>query len=312
MSKILVSEYLPDVHLERLRSRHDVVYDPDLGTDRTRLLEQVADVEAIFTRNRTQVDVELIDAAHSLRVVGRLGVGLDNIDMERCGQAGIKVIPARGANAVSVAEYVVGAMFVLVRGVYGMTPSMLAGEWPRQGHAFGRELMGQTLGLVGFGTIAREVASRALALGMRIIAHDPFLPEDAVMDPIRRADLHEVLVGSDVVSLHVPLDVRTRGLIDATALAMMKPTAILINTSRGGVVDENALAEALRNRTLGGAALDVFATEPLDPEAAAVFADAPNLLLSPHVAGNAREAVDRVATMIVDAVMQELDREPSG
>jgi (S)-sulfolactate dehydrogenase len=307
MSKILVSEYLPDEHLDRLRSRHDVVYDPDLGTDRPRLLAQVADVEAIFTRNRTRVDGELIGAAHRLRVVGRLGVGLDNIDIEGCGAAGIRVIPAQGANAVSVAEYVVGAMFMLVRGVYGMTPSMLAGEWPRQGHAFGRELMGQTLGLIGFGAIAREVASRSAALGMTVIAHDPYLSEDAVLDPVRRTGLDEVLTTSDVVSLHVPLDDTTRGLIDQAALARMKPTAILINSSRGGIVDEAALAAALREDRLGGAALDVFANEPLGPDAAAVFAGTPNLLLTPHVAGNAREAVDRVATMIVDAVLEELD-----
>jgi (S)-sulfolactate dehydrogenase len=142
---------------------------------------------------------------------------------------------------------------------------------------------------------------------MTVIAHDPFLSDDANLDPVRRAELDEVLTTSDVVSLHVPLDDGTRGLIDEVALARMKPTAILINTSRGGIVDEAALAAALRRGRLGGAALDVFANEPLGPEAAAVFAGTPNLLLTPHVAGNAREAVDRVATMIVDAVLEELD-----
>jgi (S)-sulfolactate dehydrogenase len=309
VSKILVSEYLPDEHLDRLRARHEVFYDPDLGTDRPRLLRWVAEVEAILTRNRTRVDEELIGAGHRLRVVGRLGVGLDNIDMERCGAAGINVISAHGANAVSVAEYVIGAMFVLMRGVYGMTESMLAGEWPRQGHAFGHELTGQVLGLIGFGAIAREVATRAAGLGMVVMAHDPFLEnQDPVWAGVRRVELDGLMAASDVVSLHVPLDDSTRGLIDADALAGMKPTAILVNTSRGGIVDEEALAEALRQGRLGGAALDVFATEPLGPEAAAVFAGTPNLLLTPHVAGNAREAVDRVATLIVDAVLEELGR----
>jgi (S)-sulfolactate dehydrogenase len=243
-------------------------------------------------------------------VVGRLGVGLDNIDMERCRAAGIDVISAQGANAVSVAEYVIGAMFVLIRGVYGMTASMLAGEWPRQGHAFGRELTGQTLGLIGFGAIAREVATRAAGLGMVVVAHDPFLQEhDPAWAAVTRAELDELLATSDVVSLHVPLDEGTRGLVDSDALTQMKPTAILVNTSRGGVVNETALAEALRQGRLGGAALDVFATEPLGPEAAAVFAGTPNLLLTPHVAGNAREAVDRVATLIVDAVLARLSDE---
>ncbi len=178
MSNILVSEYLPDEQLDLLRTHHAVVYDPDLCTDRSRLLPQLAGVEALFTRNRTRVDEELIAAAPDLRVVGRLGVGLDNIDMNGCEQAGVQVISAAGENAVSVAEYVIGAMLVVVRDVFSMTPSMIAGEWPRQGHAFGHELMGKTMGLVGFGSIARQVAKRAAGLEMEVIAHDPFVPDD--------------------------------------------------------------------------------------------------------------------------------------
>jgi len=307
MSRILVSEYLPDEHLDLLRTRHDVVYDPDLCTDRSRLLPQMAGAEALFTRNRTRVDEELLAAALELRVLGRLGVGLDNIDMNSCERAGVQVIHAGGENAVSVAEFVIGAMLVVVRGVYAMTPSMIAGEWPRQGHAFGQELMGKTLGLVGYGSIARQVAARAAGLGMEIIAHDPFVPDD---DPawgtIRSVDLETLLTSADVISLHVPLDDGTRRLIDAHALKRMKPTAVLINTSRGGIVDETALARALLEGKLGGAALDVFASEPLGPEPAAVFATVPNLLLTPHVAGNTRESVDRVARSIVEKVMTAL------
>ncbi len=307
MSNILVSEYLPDEQLDLLRTRHDVVYDPDLCTDRSRLLDRMSGVEALFTRNRTRVDEELIAAAPDLRVIGRLGVGLDNIDMKGCEQAGVRVIHAAGENAVSVAEYVIGAMFVVVRGVYGMTPSMVAGEWPRQGHAFGHELMGKTLGLVGYGSIARQVATRAAGLGMEIIAHDPFVPaDDAAWALVRRVDLEALLATSDVISLHVPLSDETRNLIDASVLGRMKPTAVLINTSRGGIVDETALAEALLAGKLGGAALDVFASEPLGQEPAAVFATVPNLLLTPHVAGNTRESVDRVARTIVEKVMTTL------
>ncbi len=307
MSRILVSEYLPDEHLDLLRAHHDVLYDPDLCTDRSRLLDQMAGVEALFTRNRTRIDQELIAAAPDLRVVGRLGVGLDNIDMKGCEQAGVQVISAAGENAVSVAEYVIGAMLVVVRGVFGMTPSMIAGEWPRQGHAFGHELMGKTMGLVGYGTIARQVATRAAGLGMEVIAHDPFVPDDdSAWGPVRSVDLESLLATSDVISVHVPLSDATRNLIDAPALGRMKPTAVLINTSRGGIVDETALAEALLVGKLGGAALDVFASEPLGPEPAAVFATVPNLLLTPHVAGNTRESVDRVARTIVEKVMTAL------
>jgi (S)-sulfolactate dehydrogenase len=307
MSKILVSEYLPDEYLELLRTLHDVGYDPDLCTDRSRLLDQMSGVEALFTRNRTRVDHELIVAAPDLRVVGRLGVGLDNIDMKDCEQAGVQVISATGENSVSVAEYVIGAMLVVVRGVYGMTPSMIAGEWPRQGHAFGHEITGKTMGLVGYGSIARQLATRASGLGMEIIAHDPFVPaDDAAWGPVRRVDLESLLASSDVVSVHVPLSDETRNLIDAPALRRMKPTAVLINTSRGGIVDETALAAALLDGRLGGAALDVFASEPLGPEPAAVFSTVPNLLLTPHVAGNTSESVDRVAKTIVEKVMKAL------
>lgn len=307
MSGILVSEYLPDEYLDRLRTWHEVEYDPDLCTDRSRLLERVADAQAIFIRNRTRIDGELLGAARRLRVVGRLGVGMDNIDIGACDQAGVRVIPAVGANAVSVAEYVIGAMLFLVRRVFAMTPSMIAGEWPRQGHAFGHELMGRTLGLVGFGSIAREVASRAVGLGMVLLAHDPFLlDEDPVWGAVRPVDLETLLSVSDVVSLHLPLSEETRNLIDGPALDRMKPTAVLINTSRGGIVDEMALAEALRGGVIAGAALDVFESEPLGPVPAAVFAGLPNLLLTPHVAGNTVESVDRVAKMIVEAVLEEL------
>jgi (S)-sulfolactate dehydrogenase len=307
VTRVVVSEFLPENHLDRLRQSFEVVYEPDLYADRARLLIEIGDAAAVFIRNRTRIDQELLDASPSLRVVGRLGVGLDNIDMDGCAGAGVTVIPAVGANAVSVAEYVIGVMLVLVRGVYDMTPSMVAGEWPRQGHAFGHELLGKTLGLVGFGSIARQVAMRAAVFGMRVVAHDPLLPDDDdAWGMVGKVDLETLLSTSDVVSLHIPLNDGTRNLIDAAALTLMRPTAILVNTSRGGIVDEAALAEALRDHRLAGAALDVFATEPLGPKPAATFAGVPNLLLTPHVAGNTVESVDRVGTVVVDAVIEFL------
>ncbi len=308
MRRIVVSEYLQEEYLARLRARFEVVYDPDMYADRERLLREVIDADAIFIRNRTQIDDELVSAARSMRVIGRLGVGLDNIDMVRCADAGVEVIPAIGANAVSVAEYVIGAMLVLMRGVFGMTESMVAGEWPRQGHAFGREAAGKTMGLVGLGSIAREVATRARGLGMEVAAHDPFLADgDEAWRTVDRKSLPDLLASSDVVSVHTPLNEQTRNLIDGPALAQMKPGAIVINTSRGGTVDEEALADALRKGTIGGAALDVFESEPLGQGQASRFRGLPNLLLTPHVAGNTAESVDRVANMIVDAVLRELE-----
>ena len=308
MRRVVVSEYLPEEHLSRLRAGFDVVYDPDLYADRSRLYEQLAGAEAIFTRNRTRVDGELLAASDRMKVVGRLGVGLDNIDLEACSKAGVAVIPAVGGNAVSVAEYVIGAILTLVRGVFAMTESMVAGDWPRQGHAFGRELQGMTLGLVGLGSIARQVAARARGFEMRIVAHDPFIPaHDPAWQAAERLDLDELLAVADVVSVHTPLTAQTVNLIDASALEKMRSNAILINTSRGGTVDEVALAAALRDGVIGGAALDVFAAEPLRSGPAANFAGLDNLILTPHVAGNTHESVDRVAHMIVDAVLDVLE-----
>jgi (S)-sulfolactate dehydrogenase len=307
MRRIVVSEFLQDEYLDLLRVGFDVEYDPDLYSDRPRLLDRIADAEAVFIRNRTRIDAEFVAAAKEMRVVGRLGVGLDNIDMDVCAGAGIAVIPAVGANAVSVAEYVMGAMLVLMRGVYGMTGSMVAGEWPRQGHAFGREAMGKVLGLVGFGAIARHVATRARGFDMRIVAYDPFLPAtDPAWLTAEPMELDELLGAADVVSIHTPLNEQTRNLIDRATLGLMKPTAILINTSRGGIVDETALADALRGGVIAGAALDVFAAEPLGPDPASNFAGLNNVLLTPHVAGNTIESVDRVARMIVEAAIEKL------
>jgi (S)-sulfolactate dehydrogenase len=246
-----------------------------------------------------------------LVVVGRLGVGLDNIDMEACASAGILVKPAIGANAVSVAEYVLGATLTLLRPVFGMTESMVAGQWPRQGHAFGAEVSGKTLGLLGFGAIARHVARRAAAFDMAIIAHDPFVPaSDPVWSQAERVSFDDLLRRADVLSVHTPLTDDTRNLIGGAALGLMKPTAVLINTSRGGVVDEAALASALRNKTIAGAALDVFETEPLEPEPASRFEGLDNLVLTPHVAGNTKESVDRVAEVTVANVLEVLATNP--
>jgi len=307
MTQVVVSEFLSEEFLQLLGAEFAVEYDPDLYADRRRLQALLSDAQAIVIRNRTQVDAELVAAAPALRVVGRLGVGLDNIDLEACARAGILVKPAIGANAVAVAEYVIGAMLILMRPVYGMTSSMIAGEWPRQGHAFGSEVMGKTLGLLGFGSIARQVAIRARALGMHIAAHDPFVPADRpVWNEVSRLSFEELLATADVVSIHTQLTDSTRNLMDAAALRLMKPTAILINTSRGGTIHEGALADALRRGLIGGAALDVFTAEPLGPKAAGRFAGLSNVVLTPHVAGNTRESVDRVARMTVATVIEVL------
>jgi (S)-sulfolactate dehydrogenase len=307
MADIVISEFMDDDVVARAFSGRDVLYDPKLVDRPDDLLSALADARALVVRNRTQVRPALLERAPRLRVVGRLGVGLDNIDVDACRSRGIAVHPATGANDVSVAEYVIGAMLLLLRGTWSATPAVVAGKWPRMS-CIGREAAGRQLGLVGFGAIARETAARARALGMSVAAYDPHLPEGHVAwSSARRSDLAGLLAGSDVLSLHVPLTAETRRMIDAPRIAAMKRGAILVNAARGGIVDEAALAAALRSGQLGGAALDVFETEPLTAGAAQVFVDVPNLVLTPHIAGVTEESNVRVSEVTAAAVLRTLD-----
>ena len=279
-----------------LRADFSVLYDPGLVDRPDDLVAAITEAQGLVVRNRTQVRGTLLAAAGRLRAVGRLGVGLDNIDVEECQSRGIAVLPATGANETAVAEYVVAASLILLRNVYAQGPAMLAGDWPREG-SVGREIAGRRMGLVGLGAIARQVVARARALGMTVGAYDPHIPgADPVWAGIERhRRLADLLSASDVVSLHVPLTAKTRGLIGAEAIAAMRRDAVLINTARGGIVEEPALASALREGRLGGAAIDVFAREPLTAEAAAIFAGCRNLILTPHVAGITEESNLRVS-----------------
>ena len=305
--KVVISEFIDEAALGQFAPNVSVAYDPKLVDDRPALFRALAGADALIVRNRTQVDQAILDAAPALRVVGRLGVGLDNIDLAACKARGVAVHPATGANTLAVAEYVIASTLILLRGAYGASAAMIRGDWPRNA-LMGSEASGRVMGLVGFGGIAREVARRAEALGMRIAAFDPYLPaDDPAWRGVQRCTLEELLALADVVSLHVPLTDGTRGLIGPAAIAAMKPGAIVINTARGGTVDEAALVLALRDGRLGGAALDVFETEPLTAEAGAKFAWLTNLILTPHIAGLTNEANGRVSAITVKKVMQELE-----
>ncbi len=308
--KIVISEFMDEAALSGFSSDDQVLYAPGLVDDRAALLAELADADALIVRNRTQVDAELLYAAPKLRVVGRLGVGLDNINLSECKDRRVAVCPATGANTLSVAEYVITTALVLVRGAYYSAAQMQAGDWPRNA-LIGGEVSGRCLGLWGFGGIARAVAARAKALGMRVAAHDPFVAaDDPAWQDVQRCETGEDLLAcSNALSLHVPLTDGTRNLIDADAISQMRPGAVLINTARGGVVDEAALAAALQSGALGGAALDVFETEPLTAEAAAKFKDVPNLILTPHIAGVTDEGNVRVSSVTVENVKRVLSND---
>jgi len=305
--RILISEFIDERALPPLRAKHEVLYDPKLVDDAASLMAEAARADALIVRNRTQVRGELLAALKQCKVIGRLGVGLDNIDVAACKARGMQVIPATGANALSVAEYVICSAMLLLRGTYQSTADVAGGKWPRAALSNGREMAGKTLGLIGFGSIGQLTAGLARGLGMTVIAFDAMMDRDHpayAAGNVRPAGLEELIVSADVVSLHVPLVDSTRNLFDAARIAAMKPGAVLINTARGGIVDEAALAAALKSGQLGGAAIDVFDSEPLP--ASAHFVDCPNLLLTPHIAGVSAESNERVSFMIADKVLEAL------
>lgn len=312
MAEIIVTEFMDPAALRHFSGRYDVLADETLVDDPQRLVESLTAARGLIVRNRTQVDERVLDAAPTLEVIGRLGVGLDNIDLTACEARNIRVCPATGANDLAVAEYVIAGTLMMLRGAYNASEQVLQGAWPRQALT-GRETAQRVLGLVGFGGIARETAKRAKALGMQVLAHDPFVPaDDPDWDQIasRAETLRWLLEKADVVSLHVPYNLETRHLIDAEAIAAMKPEAILINAARGGIVDESALASALTEQRLGGAMLDVFEQEPLPDNS--VLVGAPNLVVTPHIAGVTVESNQRVSDLTARNVLTVLEENDRG
>ncbi len=297
MADVVISEFMHRPIAEGLVVEFCAHWDPELWSKRKELLSLVADARAIVIRNATQVNTELLDAAPELKVVARMGVGLDNIDVEACKARGIEVCPAIGANAQSVAEYVIATALILLRGpAYSSTQDVIGGAWDRQRFAQGVELAGRIMGVIGFGSIGQIVGAKGAAMGMDVIAYDAMLPQSSpAWANARRVALPELIEQADVVTLHCPLLPETRGLIGADQLAAMKPEAVLINSARGGIIDEAACAEALKSGSLAGAALDTLEFEPITPETGTLFAGIENLILTPHIAGVTQDSNRRIA-----------------
>lgn len=305
--KIVIPELMDADGVRLLQQEFDTTFDPTLVKDPARFRALLPDVTALIVRKDTQVVPALLDLAPHLKVVARLGVGLDNIDVPACRARGIEVIPATGANTQSVAEHVIMAMMLLCRPSFFESAATARGEWPRLPHFADREIAGQRLGLVGFGAIGRRVAQLARALDVEVIACDPAVP---AADPVWAqlevcaCSFDDVLAESDIVSVHVPLSLATRDLIGAPQIARMRRGSMLINSSRGGIINEPALVEALRSGHLGAAHLDVFASEPV--ARGSIFANVPNLLLTPHLAGITRDAEARIGHLIATRVTASL------
>lgn len=295
MADVVVAEGVWGSAFDGLRATYDIATVPG-GTEPI-AADLLADARALVVRNRTQVDRPLLARAPRLEVVARAGVGLDNLDLPAIDEAGSVAVAALGANAASVAEHALASALAIAKGLVDLDRETRAGGWNRGAR---RELAGATWGLLSAGATARATGALARGLGMGVIAYDPYVPADdrRLADAaIELTSFDDVLARSDVLSIHLPVTAETTGLIDAKALARMKPDAILVNVSRGEVVDEDALVDALEADRLAGAALDVRASEPPVPGR---LERAPRTLLTPHVAGITEAAQQRVTDMLCE------------
>jgi D-3-phosphoglycerate dehydrogenase / 2-oxoglutarate reductase len=302
--RVLIADRIAGGGLAPLRDEPRIELVESTGLQGEALSRALTDVDAVIVRSTTRITRESLAHAERLKVIGRAGVGVDNIDVEAATERGVAVLNAPAGNTVSAAELTMALLLAVVRRIPGADRSMRQGEWDRSSFS-GIELYGKTLGLVGAGRIGGEVARRAQAFGMDVLAYDPFLSEErAAALNLELAALEDVIRRADVLSIHVPLTESTAGLIGAQELASMKPGAILVNAARGGVVDEEALWDALEGGHLGGAALDVFEQEPLPADHP--LRSARNVVLTPHLGAATREAQQNVAVEIAAAVRNAL------
>lgn len=296
--RVLVTEPLSDRGLEVLRQEHEVDVRTDLAGGG--LAEAVPGYDALIVRSQTRVDGAVIDAGANLRVIARAGIGLDNVDVEAATRRGVMVVNAPQSNILSAAEHTMALLLALARNVPQADGSLRAGEWSRERFQ-GVELHGKTLGIVGLGRVGTMVAQRALAFGMRLIAFDPYVSRERARDLSIELmpDLGALLVQSDFITVHLPRTAETEGLIGERELALMKEGARIVNTARGGIVDEGALEAALRSGRLGGAALDVFAEEPVTEHP---LFGLPSVVVTPHLGASTREAQDKAGVAIAEMV----------
>ena len=299
--KILVTDGLESDALAALQKTHDVHVEE---LDAKRILDAIVSYHALIVRSRTKVTKDVLDQAKNLKVVGRAGVGVDNIDVAAATARKIAVVNAPNASTISVAELAIGHMISLFRHLPEADRSIKDGKWDKK-KLEGRELHGKTLGLLGSGRIGAEVAKRAQAFGMDVIAYDPYLaPQVANSIGVRLVDRETLFRQTDVLSVHAALTPETKGLVGPAEFALMKSTAVLVNCARGEIIQEAALAEALRRGTISGAAIDVFEREP---PAGSPLLSAPNVVFTPHLAASTQEAQARAGAIIVGQVIKVLD-----
>lgn len=273
------------------------------GTDRPALLAALADADALLVRSATQVDAEALAAANHLTVVARAGVGLDNVDVPAATERGVMVVNAPTSNIVSAAEHAVALLLAVARRVPAADASLRSGEWKRSSFN-GVELNGKTAGIIGLGKIGQLLAQRLAAFGMNLVAYDPYVaPARAAQLGIELLSLDDLLARADTISIHLPKTPETKGLIGKEQLALVKPSVIIVNDARGGLIDEAALADALREGRVAGAGIDVFAKEPCTDSP---LFGLPNAVVTPHLGASTTEAQDRAGTDVARSVLLAL------
>lgn len=303
-AEVTVVEGIWGPDFDDLARRRSVRRSPHPWTDRHPSADTDGSTRALVVRNRTEVSRHLLESAPALEVVARAGVGLDNVDLDAADELGVVVVAALGINAVSVAEHTLGLALAVARRLPVLDAQVRAGEWTREP---GRELAGGTWGLLSAGATARATAKLAQGLGMRVVAYDPYIAPD---DPVLRQldvtllPLDHVVSGADVLSIHLPSTPETQHLVDERLLALMRPDAVLVNVGRGEVVDEEALADALEQRRIAGAGIDVREHEPPPPSRLHHLG---NAVLSPHVAGVTRESQRRIGRALCEDIDRVLD-----
>ena len=301
---VLVAEELSPAAIAQLESGFEVRYVD--GADRAALLPALADVDAVIVRSSTTIDAEALAHAPNLRVVARAGVGLDNVDVEAATKAGVMVVNAPSSNIVSAAEHAVGLLLATARNVPQAMASLKAGEWKRSKFT-GAELYQKVAGILGLGRIGELVAQRLAAFGMQVIAYDPYVPTArAAQLGVRLVSLEDLLAEADFITVHLPRNAETTGLIGERELRLVKPGVVIINAARGGIVDENALAVALKDGRVGGAGIDVFTTEPPAGNPLLAF---PTVVVTPHLGASTHEAQEKAGTQVARSVRLALSGE---
>jgi D-3-phosphoglycerate dehydrogenase len=304
--KVLVSEPVSEEGIEILHHHAQVDVKPKLTPEE--LISIIGDYEALVVRSQTKVTAAVIQAGKKLQVIGRAGVGVDNIDVDEATRQGIIVVNAPTGNTVSAAEHTIALMFALARHIPQANTSLKSGEW-RRGDFMGTEIRNKTLGIIGLGNVGSEVAKRARGLEMKLIAYDPFISADRAHNlQIELVPLKQLLKEADFITLHTPLTSQTKGLIGAKELALVKPTVRIINCARGGLIDENALAKAVKEKRIAGAAIDVFPTEPTTES---VLFDNSNIIVTPHLGASTAEAQVTAARDVAEQIIDVLNGHPA-